>query len=149
MQLNDAERLVSDTALDLRRKHQRELIDRLVVRACSLPPTDRALIEAVFLRGKSVSSIASPELPNSAATRRLRRRLHILCRRLESPLFTLVLAQATRWSATRRKVATACVLHGRSIRHAAAELGLSLHTVRRNLDAIRALADAATHGRAA
>lgn len=48
--------------------------------------------------------------------------------------------------ALRRRVGASCFLQGLSIREAARELGLSLHTVRRHRDAIAAMAEVAASG---
>jgi DNA-directed RNA polymerase specialized sigma24 family protein len=61
-----------------------------------------------------------------------------------SPQFIYVLRQRDEWTPTRRRVATACLLHGLSLRQAAAALHLSLYTVRRHQDAIIALFESAT-----
>jgi len=45
----------------------------------------------------------------------------------------------------RRRIAISCFLHGLSIREAARQLGLSLHTVRRHRDAVAAMAAMTPH----
>lgn len=114
------------------------MIEQLVERAVHLPPDDRALIQAVYGDGKNVAEIArlAREDPRS-----LRRRVRRIVKRLAAPEYAFVVLQASRWSRTRRRVAEVCILHGRSMRTAATELNLSLHTVRRHHDAVRALFD--------
>lgn len=51
---------------------------------------------------------------------------------------------ASSWPRMRRRVADLCVIRGLSQRAAAAELGASVHVVRRHLDAVTALVEEAT-----
>jgi DNA-directed RNA polymerase specialized sigma24 family protein len=131
--------------LDLRRGIRREFAAALVERAAHLPEADRLLIEGVFRDGRSIAQIAEVWIknPDPAYTpKSLRRRLHRLVERLRSPAFALVAQHRDRWNPPMARVATACVLQGRSLREAADSLGMSLHTVRRHLDAVTAIAEA-------
>lgn len=87
--------------------------------------------------------------------RTLRKRLRGITSRLVSPKFEFVASflepadQAKRrllglpcWPPLRRRVGQECVIRGRSMRQAAALLGVSLHAVRRELAAINALFEA-------
>lgn len=121
---------------DLRRRRQRDMVEHLLDRAACLPPDDLALLRAVYADGRTAVELAALMRCDARA---LRRRIRRLVERLLSPRFLFVLRHRDGWSATRKRVATACVLHGRSLREAAAELRLSLHTVRRHLDAVNAL----------
>ncbi|MDQ7012964.1 MAG: hypothetical protein Q9O74_03600 [Planctomycetota bacterium] len=137
-------------ALDLRRGFRRDVARTLVDRAVHLPEQDRYLIEGVFRDGRPISDLAQMwrEHPGPGrAPRSLRRRLHRLVDRLLSPRFEVVAQLNHTWTPTRKRVATACVLHGLSTRRAAADLGISLHTVRRQVDAINAICDAVSGGR--
>jgi hypothetical protein len=139
----------SVTALDLRRGVRREEAEVLVRRAAALPEPDRRLVEAVFRDQLTVSQLASiwrERKGRQADARFLRRRLRRLVERMRSSDFETVLACRARWSPTRRRVATACVLHGLSIRQAAEELGLSLHAVRRHLHAVTAVCETVSRG---
>lgn len=92
--------------------------------------------------------------------RALRARVRRVVRRMLTPEYRAVArwfsieklnlggADGAPLSALRRKVAASCFLHGLSIREAAQELGLSLHTVRRHRDAVAALAEVSPAGRA-
>ncbi|GIK18576.1 MAG: hypothetical protein DYG93_06245 [Leptolyngbya sp. PLA2] len=137
-----------DHAVDLRRRRSREAAETMIDRARLLPPDDRALIEAVFRDGLPVARIAalatgdSEPADHSTRARTLRRRIRRLTTRLLSREYAFVAEQLADWSPTRRRVATACVLHGRSIRNAADELRLSLHTVRCHRAAIAELVEA-------
>ncbi len=134
--------------VDLRRRRTRQAAQTLAERACLLPPDDRALIEAVFRDGHPVAHLAAliagqaDNAERAAHARTLRRRIRRLTARLLSREYAFVAEQLPDWSPTRRRVATACILHGRSIRDAAAELRLSLHTVRRHRAAIAELVEA-------
>lgn len=116
-------------------------------RATHLPEQDRYLIEGVFRDGRPISDLAAMWREHPAAgraPRSLRRRLHRLVDRLLSPRFEVVASLNHTWGPTRKRIATACVLHGLSTRQAADHLGVSLHTVRRQIDAINAICDAVT-----
>lgn len=102
---------------------------------------------------------ASPPRPGvlarpGRAGRTLRYRVRRVVRRMLTPEYQAVarwmalekLGSAASawngWGPTRRRVAICCGLHGLSLREAAADLNISLHTVRRHWDAVRALIDA-------
>jgi DNA-binding Lrp family transcriptional regulator len=74
--------------------------------------------------------------------RSVRRRLRRLTRRVLSDRFAFVMRHRETWPASRRRIATACILQGRPIRAAAVELKTSLYNVRKQLDAVSALLDA-------
>lgn len=166
-----ASRNLPDPPVDLRRRAGREFAELLVARADALAAPDRALIRAVFREGLSVREVAELQAGAASSTpddaqpgasagtdpgarvRTLRRRVRALIARMTSTRFLIVLraagpgatpAAASPWPATRRRVAVACVLQGMTLRDAARSLRLSLHSVRRHMDVINALADA-TH----
>lgn len=134
-----AERFDPAEAADLRRRRQRALTETLLERAEHLPQDDRALLESVYREGAPVSGLA--ELLNTSA-RSLRRRVRRLVQRVLSEQYVFVARRRVEWSPTRRRVAEACVLGGRSLREAAADLKLSLHAVRRHADAVHAMYEA-------
>ncbi len=123
-------------ATDLRRRRRRDLVERIVERADLLAPADRALVHAHYRDGRSVVEIARLR---GGSPRSLRRRLKRLVERELDPLFAFVARRRASWSHTRRRVATSLMLEGRSMRETGQRLGLSLHTVRRHHDAVRAL----------
>ncbi len=127
------------TASDLRRRIPRDLAELLVHRAEHLLPEDRALIAAVYQDNLSAAQVA--ELVG-VAPRVIRRRVRLLVHRLLSPRYEFVTRQHRHWGPTRRKVARACILEGRTLRDAATHLDLTLHTVRRHMDAIAAQQEA-------
>jgi hypothetical protein len=137
---------------------RRQHAERLVQRARWLQPADRALIEAVYAEGLSVAAYVrrcrarqTEPVPSAGVdfgddaiglemrSRLARRRLRRLVERLLSDRFVFVTARWEDWTTTRRRVAAACVVQGRSMRAASRDLGLSLHTVRRHMQAIEAL----------
>lgn len=89
----------------------------------------------------SASDADAAEACAATAVRSLRRRLRRLVSRVTSRRFVGVMRQRDGWSPTRRRVATACVLEGLTMREASARLGVSYHVVRRHMDAVAALCD--------
>lgn len=134
--MSGAETPKGESGLDLRRLTRRELASRIVARAAHLQAADRALVEAVFADGIRVTRLAKL---TGRDVRELRRRVKGLARNLLSNRFTFVTSHSRDWSTTRRRVAIACILHGKTIRGAAAELGVGLHEVRREVEAVRAI----------
>lgn len=125
---------------DLRRKRPRAFASQMVERAAWLPPAERALLIAAFrdnLPAKAIAHLLG-ESPNL-----VRRSLRNLVARVSDPKFEYVLRERDHWTTTRRRIATAVILHGRSMREAAAQLHLSLYLVRKEVHAIVALADVA------
>ncbi len=122
--------------LDLRRRRTREMAEVLVGRAEWLGDEDRAIVSAVYQDGISAKDLANIR---GQSPRCVRRRIHALVQRITSDEFAFVLRARDQWPPTRRRVATACVLRGMSLREAGDKLGLSLHAVRKHMDAVRAL----------
>lgn len=116
--------------------------DNLLARAGLLAPPDRDLLIAVFSKNVTCASIARAGGHDPRTTRRRVRRL---THRVMSPTFELCAARvlaksAGGWSPTRRAVAERVILQGQAYRTAATELGLSIHSIRAHVIAIRALA---------
>lgn len=124
--------------VDLRRRETRELSELIASRAEWLLPVDRDLVSAVFGRGLTTAQAATL---TGVSTRVARRRVSALATRVLSAEFEAVVGLRGSWPSTRRRVATACVLEGRTLRETAAHLRLSLHTVRTQMDVVRALLD--------
>lgn len=125
--------------MDLRRGVRRDLAERMVEAAPYLAGPDRYLVEGVFRDGRSIAELAAAwgqSPPPRYAPRALRRRLHRVVERVHSPKFQMVVEWRGSWEPVRRRVATACVLHGLTFREAAESLGMSVHAVRRHFDAI-------------
>ncbi|GAB4520266.1 MAG: hypothetical protein Tsb0013_23890 [Phycisphaerales bacterium] len=126
--------------LDLRRSLHREHAERIVAHAVALPPQDRAMVESVYEQGLTVARLAGLR---GECPRALRRRLRSVIARVLSPRYAFVLGHRHTWTPARRKIATAVVLHGRSMRAAASALGYSFHTVRKEMQLVDALFEAA------
>ncbi|TVQ75472.1 MAG: hypothetical protein EA380_10775 [Phycisphaeraceae bacterium] len=122
--------------VDLRRRGTRRYAEVALARSAHALPDDRALLEAVYERGVPAARVAALM---HQPPRLVRRRLRIVIERLMSPEAGFVLRHMREWEPQRRRIATACILQGRSMREASRHLRMSLHTVRRELDAIRAL----------
>lgn len=129
-------RIDPSDAWDLRRKRRREVVERIVQRAELIAPADRTLVLAYYRDGQSASDIAQLA---GEPVRTLRRRLRRIVQRLLSPRFEFVATRIHTWTPTRRRVAGACVLEGRTLRDTSVRLGLSLHSVRRHHDAVQAM----------
>lgn len=123
------------TASDLRRRAPRELADLLARRSEWLLPEDRALIQALYVENLTARHVAQLR---GTSPRSVRRRVHAIVQRLLSPRYEFVARRLERWSPTRARVARACVLEGQTLRAAAERLNVSLHTVRRHMDAVAA-----------
>jgi hypothetical protein len=138
----------------IRRRDRQEHARTLVERAAWLPPDDRELVEAVFGEGISVAAFVRRRrqrgndlapgrreqdraVPLTARTARTR--LRRLVERVLSPRYAFVVANRALWTGPMRRAAFACVVQGLSLREASARLGMSLHAVRRHLDAVDAL----------
>lgn len=100
-----------------------------------LEPLDRGLIQSVYRDGISIESAAAVLGMTPASTRR---RVHRLWLRLTDPEFAWVVERIHGWEPTRRAVALACLVHGLSLRHTAARLGLTMHIVRSHVAAAHA-----------
>lgn len=127
-----------ERASDLRRRHARALVERLLRLGAALPEAERALIEAVYRDGMTVKQLAVIRGDDPKA---LRRRVRRLVARVMSAEFRYVAARRSELPRTRARVAELCVLRGMSLRGVAGELGLSLHMVRRHRDAVMAMAE--------
>ncbi len=136
----DADRLVRSPGVDLRRRSVRDEAETLVARAAWALPEDRRLIEAVYREGMSARAVAELRGETAAMVRRRLRRVVV---RLLSEKFVFVLRERDGWPKERRRVATACVLQGRSMRDAAKHLQVSFHEVRKQMHVVDAMLEAA------
>lgn len=110
--------------------------DQLANLADFLPPNERQLIRCLFSEGQTLIEVAA--LLNQPKES-VRRRLHRLTRRMSAPEFAFVALRRDSWPPRLRAVACACVLEGKSLRVAAAELSMSVHAVRCMRDHILAM----------
>jgi hypothetical protein len=123
-------------ATDLRRSPSREALEVIVHRSGCLLPEDQALMDACFSRGMRVLELARLQ---GVDPRVVQRRIKRLSARVISPEFSFVLNQESAWPPTRRRIARAVVLEGRTMRGASKALSISLHTVREHVKFIYAL----------
>jgi hypothetical protein len=131
------------------RRLARDLADQVVLRAEHLPPQDRSLLLAVYADGRSVKDLAALTREDP---RRLGRHVRRLTHRILSNAYIFVVRHRDDWPTARRRIATACIVHGRTLKEAAADTNTSFYNARKQLDAVRALLDSITHvrsGRAA
>ncbi|MFG0247108.1 MAG: hypothetical protein ACF8MF_13755 [Phycisphaerales bacterium JB052] len=123
--------------VDLRRRRETRMTDHLVRRAHWLEQEDRELILAVFDRGQSAVSIAKMKhLP----VRHVRKQIRHLVDRLNDPRVAYVVAHHNSWNPTMQAIGHELFVQGRTMREVCKDLGLSLHCVRKNRDAIEAMA---------
>lgn len=118
---------------DLRRRRKAEQIDLVLQRASALGTPDRTLLEWVLRDGRTAIQVAHV---TKEPVRAVRRRVRRLMRRILSPEFLFVVREREQWPPTRRRVADACIVDGRSMNQASKELRLSFHSVRRHIETI-------------
>ncbi len=132
-------------AADLRLRRRRDAAETIVARASVLAKEDRGLLEAVYDKGHTVQEVARLlGQTDPSQVRQLRKRVRKLVTRVGEPRFVFVLTSRHAWPSTRKRVAERCVLRGDSMRAAAAELGISLHSVRQQCLRIDAMFESAT-----
>lgn len=117
------------------RPDQRSDDDWVLHRALFLTPSDRAIVEGFYDKGMSAVQIARLMDVHPGT---VRRRTRQLIRHLRSPMFGFILAQRGEWSRRRRTVAEMHLLQRRPLRDTARRAKLTIHIVRREVDAIRA-----------
>jgi len=126
--------------MDLRRRREHALTDRIVKRAQWLEPIDRQLVLAMFRDGQSAQSIANRF---GGCPRHIRRRIKKLVHRLNDPRLAYVVAHHEKWTKSRRSIARCLFIQGRSMRETTQELGMSFYSVRKHREAIDAMCQAA------
>jgi DNA-directed RNA polymerase specialized sigma24 family protein len=126
-------------AVDLRRSHRRDVTDRIVERSQALPPFERSMVEAIYLRRMTATAVAREMRVQPRTVRRVVREA---VRRVLSPLFAYVLQHREGWTGHRRQVAQLCHIEGMSLRAAAKVIGISFHTIRRHDEAVRLMFEA-------
>ena len=129
---------------DLRRRIRGEQMGKILDRATVLAAPDRLLLEAVFRDGRTAVQVASL---TGQPVRCVRRRVKRLVKRLVSPEFVFIVQHREKWPGTRRRIADACVIEGRSMQQAAKHLRLSFHSVRRHMEVIAGFFEAAVPGK--
>jgi DNA-directed RNA polymerase specialized sigma24 family protein len=124
------------TDADLRCGLPKGAVDRLMEGAAGLPVNDQALLRAIFIEERPATDVA-PLTGRSA--RMVRKRIRDLTRRVLSPRYQFVLREGAGWPTLLRRVGFAHYIDGRTLRRTARDLGVSLHSVRAQRDAIEAL----------
>lgn len=127
-------------AVDLRRRRRRDVVETIVDNARWALPSDRAVVHAIYREGMTASDLARAM---DTSPRIVRRRTRQLASRLLSERFAFVVANRDAWPPGRRRVATACILQGRTMRAAARHLKMSFHAVRKHMDVVHALFETA------
>lgn len=126
---------VADSA-DFARHDRAGMVELLRLRGGALLAADRALLDAVYLKGQRTIDLARVA---GCSVRVIRTRVRRLSHRMTSRSFVFVSRHSGDWPAMRRAVARACFIEGRSLRSAAAELGLTQSAVRHHREAVLAL----------
>jgi len=122
--------------MDLRKRRKDTLIDHIVRRAHWLEANDRELVMAMFRDGQSARAIAEQ---HDLCPRQTRRQIKKLIHRLSDPRVAYVIAHHDQWSKSRRSIAHALYIQGRSMRETTDELGLSFYSVRKHREEIDAM----------
>lgn len=117
---------------------RRDDAERLVALAEYLNQEEGDLIRSVYSRGLRASEIARAA---GCRPRDVQRRLRRAMNRVRDPRFLFTIAHRDTWPRRRRRVASLVILQGISQRHAARRLSISLHRVRTEIEAVRALLD--------
>lgn len=134
--MRELDRLDPERLSDLRRRHGRAEVEAVLALAEHLSVEERSLLRAVYQSGLAVGEVARLR---GCGARALRREVRALVRRVTDPRFVFVLTRRETWGPGRRKVASACVVQGLTLREAARVAGLTLHAVRRHMGAVDAL----------
>jgi len=120
-----------------RRRCYRDQVERLLERADYLEDADRLLVEQVYRHGMPVTDIARL---TGDRPRNLQRRVAKLLKRLNSKLFLYVISHKDSLASSVRRSSELVVLHGHSLRRAASLSHRSLHQIRQDIRALRAMA---------
>ena len=126
--------------VDLRKALDAEAAERIALRASWLAPADRSLVLAVVRDGHSLAGLARA---TGRDQRALRRRFARSVSRLLDERTAVVARALPTMGRARAGVARVFYLEGRTLREAADELGLGLHTVRAHRQAIEGVIEAA------
>ena len=111
----------------------------VLTRRCHLlPEEDGLIVRSVYGKGQPIFEVARLI---RTPPRDLPRRLSRLVRRILTPEFAYVIRRRHRWAGSRLLIAEAVFIHGKSIRQAAAEAGVTFYIARRHRDEIRLMAE--------
>ena len=123
---------------DLRRVKSRDLTQVIAGRASFLAPSDRALLEQVYVHGRPATEIA---LAAGISPKILRRRVKHLVARVLHPAYSFVLLRRETWPRDLREVGSAVFVEGCTLREASRSLGMTYHAARVARDAVLAMSE--------
>ncbi len=126
----------ANTLLDRRRLEHQTLAERILHRCELLEPADRALLESIYSDHVPIARLARVR---GQSPRQVRRRVKRLIERLLCPTTDFVLARRREWEKQRWQAARLHLVAGRGLAETARDLGLTLHTVRKHVEAVRTL----------
>jgi len=109
---------------DLRASRDRGAIELVRHRCDQLPVEEGALMEQVFLQGRTVAAVAAL---TGAPVRRLRLRVKRILARLARPEFDTVVNYAPEWPRPMAAVGRAVFVRGLSVRAASRQCGVPYH----------------------
>ena len=127
---------ISEKASRATRLHRRQA-EQIVELAQHLPRADALLIEQVYKLGIPVAQIA---LVAAKPAHLINRRVHKLLKRLNDPVYRHLIAFGDLLPREIRHTAELITVQGCTLRQAATRRGVSLHTIRKQMIAVRALA---------
>lgn len=125
----------ANESLTDRRNHLQQLVEL----ASHLPPDERRLVEMTRGDGRSVRRVA---MSLGHCPRALQRRLKRILDRLRDPVFAFLVIHRDLLPLALRIVGDHIILQGCTLHETAQRTRQSLHTVRHQLTALRALASA-------
>lgn len=102
-----------------------------------LEASERGIVKAIYEDGQSLKHLAAML---GVERRSMSRRIRSLVRRIRSPEFAFVALHAKFCDVETRRIAVACVLHGRSARSAASEIGMTYSAARARRRAVMQMA---------
>ncbi len=123
-----------NAGVDLR-KRRKEQVEMVLSRVEYLRADERSLLLAVLQNGQTAAQVA---LLTREKVRIVRRRVRLLTGRVLSAEFMHVVRRRQRWSRVRQQVGQMCFVEGKSLREVARVMSLSMYSVRRHCEWIRA-----------
>jgi hypothetical protein len=137
----------AEPAVDRRRAESQDAAALILARSECLPIPERELLKALYSDGLTALEIGRLQ---GVSRHTVYRRSQRLVARVSSPLFVFVLRHRDQWPPMRRRIATAIVLHGLTVRQACEELRVSPFIIRKHRHVVLALFEqAASASRAA
>ncbi len=115
---------------------RREAAEVILGRAEFLDEVDRVLLEQVLDKGVLMRQIA---LLSGKSVRSVQKRVEVLSKRLIDPGVVYVIRHHGRWTRAMGKVALNVWVRKRTLRETARVMGMSLHQVRRAVEAVKGI----------